>query len=356
MVCKLLLLPMETQHKPVVIWLFTGCFLVAAMVVIGGITRLTHSGLSMVEWKLIMGMIPPLNEAEWQATFEKYKLFPEYKLKHFHFTLEEFKSIFFWEYLHRLLGRIMGIIFIIPFIIFWFQKRFSSSLKKNLWIILILGGFQGFLGWFMVKSGLSKDPNVSHYRLAAHLISAFTLFCYVLWVALSLIYPKGKSSLSSSINSIKKLGFPLLIITVIQIVYGAFVAGLKAGLVYNTWPKMGSQWIAESVPYMFQEKGLISLLDNMASVQFIHRILALIVFFFVFYIFSKARVLQLNKYQKKAIHFLISIVTLQFILGVLTLVLAVPITMGVLHQIGALALLSGIVYFIFHFKNVETIS
>lgn len=353
-VCELLLQSMELKHKPVVIWLFTGCFLVATMVVVGGITRLTHSGLSMVEWKLIMGMIPPLNETEWQETFDKYKQFPEYKLKHFHFTIEEFKSIFFWEYLHRLLGRVIGIVFIIPFFIFWFQKRFSKPLLKNLLIILFLGAFQGFLGWFMVKSGLSKDPNVSHYRLASHLISAFALFCYVFWVALSLIHQKKQKKINQ-LDSIGKLGIPLLVITILQIVYGAFVAGLKAGLVYNTWPKMGNSWIAESIPYMLHKNGLISLANNMASVQFIHRILALIVFFFVFFIFAKARVLDLNKFQKKSITFLVSMVTIQFILGVFTLIFAVPVSLGVLHQIGALALLGGIIYFIFHFRKSYSI-
>ena len=341
---------MNSEQKPVIIWLFLGCFLVAAMVVIGGITRLTHSGLSMVEWKLIMGSIPPLNESEWQETFSKYKQFPEYQIKNFHFTLEEFKSIFFWEYLHRMLGRVIGLVFIIPFFIFWKQGRFSKTTLKNLWIILGLGALQGFLGWFMVKSGLSKDPNVSHYRLAIHLVTAFGLYCYIFWVALTLIYPNRNRN-SSELISIHKLGFPLLIITTIQIVYGAFVAGLKAGLVYNTWPKMGTEWVAESVTYMLGKDGLVSLINNMASIQFVHRIMALAVFFFVAFVYAKARVFDLNIYQRKSIHFLIGMVTLQFALGVFTLIFAVPISLGVLHQIGALALLSGIIYFIFHFQK-----
>ena len=165
--------------KGLVRWLMLGCVLIAAMVVIGGITRLTHSGLSMVEWKLIMGSVPPLNEAEWQDTFEKYKQFPEYKIMHNHFTLEDFKSIFMWEYLHRLLGRLIGLVFIFPFIYFLVKKRISKELLPKLILILIWGGFQGFLGWFMVKSGLVDNPNVSHFRLAIHLITAFGLCCYI---------------------------------------------------------------------------------------------------------------------------------------------------------------------------------
>lgn len=345
---------MKKEHKSVVIWLFLGCFLVAAMVVIGGITRLTHSGLSMVDWNLFIGAIPPLNESEWNETFNQYKQFPEYKLKHFHFTLEEFKGIFFWEYLHRLLGRFIGLVFLIPFLIFWKQGRFDKKTLNNLWVIFALGGLQGFLGWFMVKSGLTKDPEVSHYRLATHLITAFSLYCYIFWVALKFMFP-NQQKLNSSLEGVKKLGTPLLIITVLQIIYGAFVAGLKAGLVYNTWPKMGTEWIAESVTYMITQTGLISFADNMASVQFVHRNLALVVFFFVAYIFAKARVLNLNKYQRQSVNFIMLMVLIQFALGVFTLILAVPVSLGVLHQIGALALLSGIIYFIFHFQK-ETIS
>ena len=344
---------MKQEHKPVVIWLFLGCFLVAAMVVIGGITRLTHSGLSMVDWKLFMGAIPPLNEQEWIETFNQYKQSPEFKFKHSHFQLDDFKSIFFWEYLHRLLGRVVGLVFLIPFLIFWKQGRFDKKTLNNLWIIFALGGLQGFLGWFMVKSGLVKDPNVSHYRLATHLITAFTLYCYIFWVALTLIFP-NQNPLKSTLESVKKLGTPLLLITVLQIIYGAFVAGLKAGLLYNTWPKMGTEWIAESVGYMLSQTGLISFADNMASVQFVHRNLALVVFFFVAYIFAKARVLDLNKYQNQSINFLMIMVIIQFALGVFTLIFAVPVSLGVLHQIGALALLSGIIYFIFHFQKERT--
>src|SRR5690606_35074911 len=205
----------------------------------GGLTRLTNSGLSMVEWNMFMGSIPPMNEAEWQETFDKYKQYPEYQKVNFHFSVDEFKKIFLWEYTHRFLGRFIGLVFIVPFLWFLFRGKLWPSLTFKLVIILILGGFQGFLGWYMVESGLISNPDVSHYRLAAHLITAFLTFAYTFWVALDLLYPNNK-------NKQKGMGFwiwLLLFLLIIQIVYGAFVAGLNAGMVYNTWPKMGDSWI-----------------------------------------------------------------------------------------------------------------
>ena len=235
---------MEQKHKPVVIWLFTGVVLVATLVIIGGITRLTQSGLSMVEWKLIMGSIPPLNDAQWQETFEKYKQFPEYSIVNYAFTLDEFKSIFWWEYVHRMLGRLTGLVFIIPFTIFVMQNRVDRQMLKKLLFILLLGAFQGFLGWFMVKSGLVKDPHVSHLRLAAHLITAFIVIGFILWTIFSIIKPTRYPKVDNKLGWIIKSGFSLLIL---QIIYGAFMAGLKAGLYYNTWPMMGDVWLPTEV-------------------------------------------------------------------------------------------------------------
>lgn len=176
----------SNQKRIILAWLYAGLFLIALMVIIGGITRLTHSGLSMVEWKLISDIIPPLNEIQWEEKFEKYQQFPEYKKINTGMGINQFKSIFFWEYIHRLLGRLIGIIFIIPFIFFWWKKWLNNKHKKQLLLLLFLGGMQGFLGWFMVKSGLVDIPAVSHYRLAIHLIFAFGIMCYIYWLILML--------------------------------------------------------------------------------------------------------------------------------------------------------------------------
>lgn len=237
----------EKADRSVIIWLLTGCLLIFVMVVVGGVTRLTHSGLSMVDWNLFMGAIPPLNEQEWIATFNQYKQFPEYQKVNFTFSLDEFKSIFFWEYLHRLIGRLIGLVFIVPFVYFLIRKKISGSLLRECLLILGMGAFQGFLGWWMVKSGLVDNPDVSHYRLAIHLIAAFLTFAYTFWVALKLIYTNDSHDSSTPM---RRGLIVLLILLIVQIVYGAFVAGLDAGKVFNTWPKMGKQWVAEAVTAM----------------------------------------------------------------------------------------------------------
>ena len=180
------------DNKKVVYWLLTGCFLIFLMVIVGGITRLTNSGLSISNYKLISGIVPPLNHQEWVEAFNLYKQYPEYQKLHFHFTLQDFKGIYFWEWIHRVIGRLIGIVFFIPFVYFVLTKQLSSSTTKKALVLLGLGAFQGFMGWYMVKSGLVDRPSVSHYRLAAHLMTAFITFAYTLWVALDIIYPKKK--------------------------------------------------------------------------------------------------------------------------------------------------------------------
>jgi cytochrome c oxidase assembly protein subunit 15 len=338
----------NNPHKPVVIWLLTGCIMIFLMVVIGGITRLTNSGLSMVDWKLIMGMIPPLNEQEWLETFNKYKQFPEYQQVNFMFTLEEFKSIFFWEYLHRLIGRLIGIVFIIPFIYFLIRKKLTKKLLIQCLLILSMGGFQGFLGWWMVKSGLVNDPDVSHYRLAIHLIAAFLTFGYTFWVALELIYYKREEP---DVPYMRRWLSTLFVVTIIQIIYGAFVAGLNAGFVFNTWPLMGDNLIPEAVIAM---KPLwINFVDGIGGVQFVHRYLAYVVALLVIFLFYKSSKFKLNNLQLKSIKSLVAIVLLQFILGVLTLIYGVPVWLGVIHQVGAVFLLGGIVFAISSFRKAN---
>lgn len=332
-------------YKPLVVWLLIGCFLVVAMVMVGGITRLTHSGLSIANWNLIMGSVPPLNDQQWHDTFELYKQTPEFQEVNSHFTLEDFKSIFWWEYIHRLLGRLIGIVFLVPFLFFLVKKKIDRPLFKKLIVIFLLGGFQGFLGWFMVKSGLIDRPSVSHYRLAAHLITALFLFVYIFWVALDLIYPE-RSKHSFVKSKLRKASIIFISILGLQIMYGAFVAGLKAGFIMNTFPKMGGQWIHSSIGRGFADMGLSALTEHIVVVQFIHRYLGIFLFLAATWIWIKYKKAEIEDYLKNALNLLFGAVILQVLLGIFTLINAVPVWLGVLHQLGAIVLLGVTVYLI----------
>jgi cytochrome c oxidase assembly protein subunit 15 len=333
------------ENKSVIIWLISGCLLIFTMVIVGGITRLTGSGLSMVDWKFFMGSIPPLNNQQWLETFELYKQFPEFQKQNYMFSLTEFKNIFFWEYIHRLLGRLIGLVFIIPFLYFLIKRKLSKKLFFQCTILLFMGASQGIIGWWMVKSGLINNPNVSHFRLATHLITAFLTFSYTFWIALSLIFPNKNHQ-----NKILyRLSYLLMILVLIQIIYGAFVAGLDAGKVYNSWPKMNNQWIAESVYSMTPFWN--NFINGVAGVQFIHRTFAFVVLALVIYIYFKSRKFKLIKTEKNAINFLLITVVFQVVLGIITLVMAVPVWLGVFHQVGAFVLLGSTVFSIFIFKK-----
>lgn len=325
----------KSARNEIIIWLYSGCILVALMVLIGGITRLTQSGLSMVTWDPIMGIIPPLDQQEWQNAFNLYKQSPEFLHYNTHFNLSDFKQIFFWEYLHRLIGRIIGIIFIIPCVIFWKRGWFDTTMKRKVIVIFLLGLLQGVVGWLMVKSGLIDKPHVSHFRLATHLIMACSLIVYIYYTVLSYQYKIE----NNSNKTWRKLLLILSVICVIQIVYGAFVAGLKAGLMYNTFPMMGQHWITPDLKMYWQLKGWMSLLENAAWVQFIHRIIGISLFTFtliLFFYFLKQPLLQ---EQRKSVNLFLFGVIIQVILGICTLIFFVPITLGVIHQLGAIILL-----------------
>lgn len=330
----------NNSTKAIVIWLLIGAFLVASMVVIGGITRLTQSGLSMVEWKLIMGSVPPLNEQEWNATFEKYQQFPEYQKLNIHYSLTDFKSIFWWEYSHRLLGRIIGIVFLIPFLYFLFKKKLNQELIKKLLFVLALGAFQGFLGWFMVKSGLVNNPHVSHYRLAAHLITAFFLFAYILDLALSIGWP---NKVKVQINYYSSVLVMLLVFISIQILFGAFVAGLKAGVFYATFPTMNGEWLPEVIGKNYIATGWVSFIDTIVGVQFLHRWMGVSVWVLTV-LMGVVFLPSLTKKQKVGYLLFGGALSIQALLGIYTLIYLVPITLAVLHQLGALITLSAWVY------------
>lgn len=342
------------DDKQIVKWLLIGCLIVASMLILGSITRLTNSGLSMVTWKPITGMLPPLNAAAWDVEFTQYKTSPEYEKLNYNFSLSEFKEIFFWEYSHRLLGRIAGIVFLLPFLYFLIKKKIKSKkLLINLLIIFFMGGLQGVIGWFMVKSGLRDNPHVSHYWLAFHLITALILISYIYLVMLSLLFP-GIGSGKLKTKTIYNLAKILLFITTIQIVYGAFIAGLKAGKFYPTFPKMGQEWMPNIISENFSNTGWIALIADPITIQFIHRWLAAIVLVLVIYILAKAQERFYSLHQRMALKLMLIAIIVQFVLGVFTILFSVPIILGVLHQFGAMLFLISILTVLYFFRTRNT--
>ncbi len=306
------------------------------MVVVGGITRLTHSGLSISNYKLISGTLPPMNELEWNEAFDLYKQYPEYQKLNNHFNLQDFKDIYFWEWLHRFIGRMIGLVFFIPFLYFLITKQLTKPTIKKVIVLLGLGAFQGFMGWYMVKSGLVDNPDVSHYRLAAHLTTAFVTFAYTFWVALDLMFPSIKK-VDIGFRNLIRWGLAILLL---QIIYGAFVAGLDAGFIHNHWPMMSDGKFMHETVYMEQRPLYKNFIEGKSGVQFTHRILAYIVVLFIFLIWKKSKEMELTKLQSNAINYLLLMVGVQFLLGIFTIILQVPVWLGVAHQVGAFFLLS----------------
>ena len=333
---------MKNKNKSVIIWLLSGCILVFIMVIVGGITRLTNSGLSMTDWHLVTDTFPPLSEEKWQKTFETYKQFPEYKKINSQndFTLSDYKFIYFWEWFHRFIGRIIGLVFLAPFVYFLLKKKLDRPTINKCFVLLGMGTLQGFFGWFMVKSGLIDNPDVSHYRLALHLTFAFLTFAYTLWVALDLLYPNK----NEVILPLKKIARFTLVFLIIQIIYGGFVAGLNAGLIHNHWPLMSDgQFLHESI-MLEKDNWFLRLTEGKSGVQFVHRTLAYVVVGLMLFLFFKSKKYILTLQQKNGLNALIIIVFLQFTLGVFTLLYQVPLWLGLTHQIMAFFLLAAMTF------------
>ena len=335
------------KNRAVIIWLLSGCVLVFIMVTVGGITRLTNSGLSMTDWHLVTDTFPPLTEEKWEHAFSEYQKFPEYqKINQYNnFTLSDYKYIYFWEWFHRFIGRIIGIVFIIPFVYFLIKKQIDNQTLKKCLVLLFMGGFQGFLGWFMVKSGLIDNPDVSHYRLALHLTFAFITFAYTLWVSLDLIYPDRKES----ILPLKKIGRIVLVLLLIQIIYGGFVAGLNAGLLHNHWPLMSDGQLFHDSILLEKDSWLLRLTEGKSGVQFVHRTLAYVVVASILFLYFKSKNYNLNTSQKTGLNSILVLVFIQFLLGVFTLLYGVPLWLGLAHQITAFFLLSAVVFTLHRF-------
>ena len=317
-------LPLSSDHTAIIRWLAFMAIMVALMVLIGGVTRLTGSGLSMVEWRPIMGTLPPLSGDEWQRVFTLYQASPEFQEINSDMDMAGFKWIFFWEYFHRLWGRLLGFCFFIPLVYFWLRGRIPAGYKLPLVGLLFLGGFQGVVGWWMVTSGLVDDPTVSQYRLASHLSVALIIFSGLIWTAANLAYghtrwPKGHN-------------LATLLLVAITILAGAFVAGMDAGLLYNEYPLMGDGL----VPYEYGEEGVWDAFENPASAQFHHRWLAVLAVIAVIGVVAK---LYRQGHRHLAM-MLGAIIFLQFALGLITLLLGVPVWAGAMHQTGAVGLLA----------------
>jgi cytochrome c oxidase assembly protein subunit 15 len=333
---------MKKENNYVTLWLLSGCLLLFMMVIVGGITRLTNSGLSMTDWHLVTDTFPPLTQEKWSQAFEEYKKFPEYQKINIHndFTLSDYQFIYFWEWFHRFIGRIIGLAFLVPFIYFLIKKRLSKETIKKCVVLLSMGAFQGFLGWFMVRSGLIDNPDVSHYRLSLHLTFAFITFAYTLWVALDLIYPNRVEALLP----LRKIARVALVFLLVQIIYGGFVAGLNAGLIHNHWPMMSDgQFMHESI-LLEKDTWFKRLTEGQSGVQFVHRTLAYFVVGFIAFLYFKSKKYSLSATQKKGINALVFIVFLQFGLGVFTLLYSVPLWLGLIHQITAFLLLTAMTF------------
>jgi cytochrome c oxidase assembly protein subunit 15 len=325
-----------TTSRAVGWWLLVLCALVVGMVLLGGYTRLTHSGLSMVEWKPAT-VLPPAGDAEWRAAFEDYRRYPEYQRINRGMTLEEFKSIYYPEYLHRLLGRGLGLVLIGGFAWFLIRRRISRAMLPRLLGVVALLALQGVLGWLMVASGLVERPDVSHYRLAAHLLAAFALYAWMLWLALDILRPAAAPGSAAARGRLRRPAVAIAVLVVVTATWGAFTAGLDAGLLYNRFPLMGDRpWPDTLGP----GSALLAAVETPGVVQFVHRMLAWTTAALAIWLVLRIRRSDLPRAVRRTVALVPALVGVQFALGVLTLLLMVPVGLGMAHQIGALALLS----------------
>lgn len=321
------------SSRPLVIWLALCCALVFAMVVVGGITRLTHSGLSITEWQPIVGTLPPLNAGDWDDAFAKYRATPEFRDVNHAMTLAEFKGIFWWEYFHRLLGRAIGIVFLVPYIAFAVRRRIPPGYAWPLAGIFVLGGLQGVVGWLMVASGLVDDPRVSQFRLTAHLSLAFAIFGAMLWTALSLAFAPSAAARSLARRGPLRLAVAVSIVVFVMVISGGFVAGIRAGFAYNTFPLMNGRIVPAEI--LMLDPVWKNFFWNMATVQFDHRLIGWLLALLVPVLAWRVRHDGSSLRAIRASTALLAMVFVQLSLGIATLVNGVPLPLAALHQAGA---------------------
>ncbi len=324
-------------NNQISIWLITMFWVISIMIVVGGLTRLTDSGLSITKWQLFSGFLPPLNQNDWMLYFDLYKQIPEFKLQNYNMTIKEFKVIFWWEWAHRFLGRLIGICFLIPLIYFSFKVKLSNLL--NLYLIFFLICFQGFLGWYMVSSGLVDRVDVSHFRLSVHLVIAFLILSLIYWNYLKI---NIKKIISNKINPI--IPFLFLFLIFVQIIIGAFVSGMDAGKIYNSWPFMGNTYFPDD--NNFKNLFELNAFSDPSLVQFLHRNLAYAIgtfYIFILYIIYKNKIFDLYK----SINLVGFFIILQIILGILTIINGAQIYIASMHQISSIFLVSSSIYFFY---------
>ncbi|PBQ28058.1 MULTISPECIES: COX15/CtaA family protein [Wolbachia] len=326
------------EAKPVAIWLFLCSLMVICMVGIGGFTRLSKAGLSITEWKPITGTLPPLSEQDWLKEKSKYEATPEYKAFNYGMSMEEFRTIYLIEYVHRLIARLTGLVFILPFIYFTLKKRIPKNAVIRLSTALLFGILQAFAGWYMVKSGLVVNPHVSHYKLALHLLLALVIFALLSYQFFDYQIKPRQTKLKVSTCYI----WIILILVTVQIIFGAFVAGLNAGLIYNTFPLMDGQIVPEDLFYL--QPAWLNIFENRVTVQFIHRALALL-------ILVLTAILTIKNASVKPVYIMLLSVIIQVILGVVTLLLHIPMAIAIAHQMFSFILFGSSLYCLCYLRN-----
>lgn len=326
------------SERRIAAWLLVCCAILFSLIVLGGVTRLTGSGLSITDWRPVTGVLPPFTEQAWLAEFERYRASPEYQQVNRGMSMADFKVIYGYEYAHRLLARMLGLVFAVPLLWFWLRGRIPPRLRWPLLGLLGLGMLQGYMGWFMVASGLVDIPRVSPYRLAAHLSLALIIYGVMFWLALGLLRPRR----APAPEAIRRGLQPLLLVVAVTILSGAFVAGLKAGFVYNTFPLMAGQWVPDGLLHL--EPAWRNWFENPATVQFTHRLLGMVTLGLVLLLWVRALRLPLSGMQRFAFHALAAAAILQATLGIKTLLLFVPVGLGAAHQGGAVILLSMVLF------------
>ncbi|MEP4484006.1 MAG: COX15/CtaA family protein [Halioglobus sp.] len=337
---SLTLQPSQRQYdRQIAAWLILCAGVIFGMILLGGVTRLTESGLSMVEWRPLMGIVPPMNEAQWMEVFNKYRQFPEYQKVNKGMSLADFQYIFMYEYLHRVLGRIIGMLFFFPMIYFALRGRVKAGLMPKLWLLFVLGGCQGLMGWYMVKSGLVDRPDVSQYRLTAHLGLAFLIYAYMLWVIFDLLMPAAQAGSAA----LARWSKGLVGLIFLMILSGGFVAGTNAGFSYPTWPKMGPSFIPEGLynttPFW------LAMFEDVTTIQFNHRMFAYLLIVLITLFAVKVLRSRLGGRSHLASLLILVALAVQVILGISTLLLHVPIPLAAAHQGGAVVLLSAGLFF-----------
>ncbi len=334
------------------IWIGAIAATTCLVVLVGGVTRLTHSGLSIVDWRPLIGVVPPLSQAEWLESFSRYQQFPEYQQLYPFMTLSEYKRIFFWEYLHRALARAIGVVFLLPLAYFYFSGAVTRPLMRRLLALFALGVAQAVAGWLMVQSGLIDRPRVSHYRLAVHLVLAFIIFGMCIWLIRDLSPGKVRHTVKAKARrhvSGALLGFGALL--ALQIVWGAFVAGLKAGSMFNTFPLMGSSLVPSA--FWTLTPGALNLVDHPAGVQWMHRLLGTLLLLMVVALTVLVHGAEMDRASQRWSTALLRLVAAQYAAGILTLILLVPISLAVGHQLLAMAVVGVWVCMLHHVRHLS---